>query len=160
MRRLLSLALLFALLYAVPSGAQLTHIRPGVSSGGVDLSGLTVPEAAAKLDAELGARLAPDLTIGVAGKPWVIKAAEAKLGSTRAHGQARALRQAGVTQVPPAISRLATGMKAFVAGIAKQVGKPAQDAKIKITLRHIYRQRSRPGRGLDIALPPRRSTPR
>ena len=38
-----------------------------------------------------------------------------------------------------------------MAQIAKQVGKPARDAKIKITLRHIYRQRSRPGRGLDVA---------
>ena len=43
-------------------------------------------------------------------------------------------------------------MRAFVADIAKQVGKPARDAKIKITLRHIYRQRSRPGRGLDVAV--------
>ena len=49
----------------------------------------------------------------------------------------------------PAISHSHAAVAAFVAQIAKQVGKPARDAKIKITLRHIYRQRSRPGRGLD-----------
>jgi lipoprotein-anchoring transpeptidase ErfK/SrfK len=150
MRRLLPLALLFALLYAVPSSAQLTHIRPGVSSGGVDLSGLTVPEAATKLDAELGARLAPDLTIGVAGRPWVLKVAAAKLKLDSARTAKRALyAKAGVTQVPPAISHSRLAVRAFVADIAKQVGKPAQDAKIKITLRRVYRQRSKPGRGLD-----------
>jgi lipoprotein-anchoring transpeptidase ErfK/SrfK len=152
MRRLLPLALLFTLLYAVPSNAQLTHIQPGVSSGGVDLSGLTVPEAAAKLDAELGARLAPDLTIGVAGKPWVLKVAAAKLRLDSVRTAKRALyAKAGVTQVPPALSHSRLAVRAFVADIAKQVGKPAQDAKIKITLRHIYRQRSKPGRGLDQA---------
>jgi lipoprotein-anchoring transpeptidase ErfK/SrfK len=53
--------------------------------------------------------------------------------------------------VAPAISHSHLAVAAFVAAIAKQVGKPARDARIKITLRHIYRQRSRPGRGLDVA---------
>ena len=66
---------------------------------------------------------------------------------------------AGLTQVPPAISHSHAAVAAFVADIAKQVGKPARDAKIKITLRHIFRQRSRHGRGLDVAAPARRSTP-
>jgi lipoprotein-anchoring transpeptidase ErfK/SrfK len=152
MRRLLAFALLFALLYAVPSGAQLTHIRPGVSAGGVDLSGLTVPDAAAKLDAELGTRLAPDLLIGVAGRPWTLKVGDAKLRLDSVRTAKRALyAKAGVTQVPPAISHSRLAVKAFVEGIAKQVGKPARDARIKITLRHIYRERSKPGRGLDVA---------
>ena len=47
MRRLIFLPLLCTLLLAAPAGAQLTHIRAGVSAGGVDLSGLTVPEATA-----------------------------------------------------------------------------------------------------------------
>jgi lipoprotein-anchoring transpeptidase ErfK/SrfK len=53
--------------------------------------------------------------------------------------------------VPPAISHSHAAVKAFVADIAKQVGKPARNAKVKITLRHIYRERSKPGRGLDTA---------
>jgi lipoprotein-anchoring transpeptidase ErfK/SrfK len=152
MRRLIAAALLSMLLLAAPAGAQLTHIRPGVTAGGVDLSGLTVPEAAAKLDAELAPRLAPDLLIGVAGRPWVLKTVDAKLKLDSTRTAKRALyAKAGVVAVPPAISHSHAAVEAFVAQIAKQVGKPARNAKIKITLRHIYRQRSRPGRGLDVA---------
>jgi lipoprotein-anchoring transpeptidase ErfK/SrfK len=123
-----------------------------MSAAGVDLSGLTVPDATAKLDAELGPRLVPDLLIGVAGRPWVLKMADAKLKLDSDRTAKRALyAPAGVTQVAPAISHSHLAVAAFVAAIAKQVGKPARDARIKITLRHIYRQRSRPGRGLDVA---------
>ncbi|HEX5900146.1 MAG TPA: L,D-transpeptidase family protein [Solirubrobacteraceae bacterium] len=152
MRRLIFLSVLCSLLLAAPAGAQLTHIRAGVSAAGVDLSGLTVTEATAKLDAELALRLAPDLLIGVAGKPWVLKMADAKLKLDSSRTAKRALyAQADVTQVVPAISHSRLAVRTFVADIAKQVGKPARDAKIKITLRHIYRERSRPGRGLDVA---------
>jgi lipoprotein-anchoring transpeptidase ErfK/SrfK len=152
MRRLIFLTLLSVLLIAAPAGAQLTHIRAGMSAAGVDLSGLTVPDATAKLDAELGPRLVPDLLIGVAGRPWVLKMADAKLKLDSDRTAKRALyAPAGVTQVAPAISHSHLAVAAFVAAIAKQVGKPARDARIKITLRHIYRQRSRPGRGLDVA---------
>jgi lipoprotein-anchoring transpeptidase ErfK/SrfK len=153
MRRLFALSVLCTLLLAAPAGAQLTYIRAGISAGGVDLSGLTVPEATAKLDAELAPRLAPDLLIGVAGKPWVLKMADAKLKFDSVRTAKRALyAKVGITQVPPAISHSHAAVAAFVAQIAKQVGKPARNAKIKITLRRIYRQRSRPGRGLDTAV--------
>jgi lipoprotein-anchoring transpeptidase ErfK/SrfK len=152
MRRLIVLSLLATLALAAPASAQLTHIRPGVTAGGVDLSGLAVPDAAAKLNAELAPRLAPDLLIGVAGRPWVLKMADAKLKLDATRTAKRALyAKAGVLAVAPAISHSHAAVAAFVAQIAKQVGKPARDAKIKITLRHIYRQRSRPGRGLDTA---------
>jgi lipoprotein-anchoring transpeptidase ErfK/SrfK len=152
MRRLIAFALLSTLVLAAPASAQLTHIRPGVSAGGVDLSGLTVPDATAKLNAELAPRLAPDLLIGVAGKPWTLKMGDAKLKFDAERTAKRALyAKAGVTQVAPAISHSRKAVDAFVASIAKQVGKPARDARIKITLRHIYRERSRPGRGLDVA---------
>ena len=112
-----------------------------------------MPDAAAKLDAELAPRLAPDLLIGVAGRPWVLKMADAKLKLDSTRTAKRALyAKAGVLAVAPAISHSHAAVAAFVAQIAKQVGKPARDAKIKITLRHIYRQRSRPGRGLDVAV--------
>jgi lipoprotein-anchoring transpeptidase ErfK/SrfK len=151
MRRLIVLSLLATLALAAPASAQLTHIRPGMTAGGVDLSGLAVPDAAAKLDAELAPRLAPDLLIGVAGRPWVLKMADAKLKLDSTRTAKRALyAKAGVLAVAPAISHSHAAVATFVAQIAKQVGKPARDAKIKITLRHIYRQRSRKGRGLAI----------
>jgi lipoprotein-anchoring transpeptidase ErfK/SrfK len=153
MKRLIALSLLSTLMLAAPAAAQLTYIRAGVSAGGVDLSGLTVPEATAKLDAELAPRLAPDLLIGVAGRPWTLKMADAKLKLDSDRTAKRALyAKVGLTQVPPAISHSHAAVEAFAAQIAKRVGKPARDAKIKITLRHIYRERSRYGRGLDVAV--------
>ena len=105
MRRLIVLSLLATLALAAPASAQLTHIRPGMTAGGVDLSGLAVPDAAAKLDAELAPRLAPDLLIGVAGRPWVLKMADAKLKFDSTRTAKRALyAKAGVLAVAPAIS--------------------------------------------------------
>lgn len=151
MKRLLLATVLCLLVLAAPAGAQLTHVRAGVSAGGVDLSGLDVPAATAKLDAELAPRLGGDLLIGVAGRPWTLKMADAKLKLDSDRTAKRALyAKADVTQVAPAITHSRTAVRTFVEGIAKEVGKPARDARIKITLRHIFRERSRPGRKLDV----------
>jgi lipoprotein-anchoring transpeptidase ErfK/SrfK len=151
MKRLLLATVLCLLVLAAPAGAQLTHVRAGVSAGGVDLSGLDVPAATAKLDAELAPRLVGDLLIGVAGRPWTLKMADAKLKLDSERTAKRALyAKADVTQVAPAISHSRAAVRAFVEGIAKEVGKPARDARIKITLRHIFRERSRYGRKLDV----------
>ena len=151
MKRLLLATVLSLLVLAAPAGAQLTHVRAGVSAGGVDLSGLDVPAATAKLDAELAPRLAGDLLIGVAGRPWTLKMADAKLKLDSDRTAKRALyAKAGVTQVAPAITHSRAAVRTFVEGIAKKVGKPARDARIKITLRHIFRERSRYGRKLDV----------
>ena len=151
MKRLLLATVLSLLVLAAPAGAQLTHVRAGVSAGGVDLSGLDVPAATAKLDAELAPRLAGDLLIGVAGRPWTLKMADAKLKLDSDRTAKRGLyAKADVTQVAPAITHSRAAVRTFVEGIAKKVGKPARDARIKITLRHIFRERSRYGRKLDV----------
>jgi lipoprotein-anchoring transpeptidase ErfK/SrfK len=151
MKRLALLTALCLLALAAPAGAQLTHIRPGISAAGVDLSGLDVPSASAKLDAELAPRLGGDLLIGVAGRPWTLKMADAKLKLDSERTAKRALyAKAGVTQVAPAITHSRLAVRAFVEGIAKKVDKPARDARIKITLRHIFRERSRYGHALDV----------
>ena len=152
MKRLLLATTLCLLVLAAPAGAQLTHVRAGVSAAGVDLSGLDVPSASAKLDAELAPRLTGDLLIGVAGRPWVLKMGEAKLKLDSERTAKRALyAKADVTQVAPAITHSHAAVRAFVEEIAKKVGKPARDARVKITLRHIFRERSRPGHRLDVA---------
>jgi hypothetical protein len=151
MKRLALLTALCLLALAAPANAQLTHIRPGMSAAGVDLSGLDVPSASAKLDAELAPRLGGDLLIGVAGRPWTLKMADAKLKLDSERTAKRALyAKAGVTQVAPAITHSRLAVRAFVEGIAKHVDKPARDARIKITLRHIFRERSRYGHGIDV----------
>jgi lipoprotein-anchoring transpeptidase ErfK/SrfK len=151
MKRLVLVTALCLLALAAPAGAQLTHIRPGISAAGVDLSGLDVPSASAKLDAELAPRLTGDLLIGVAGRPWTLKMGDAKLKLDSERTAKRALyAKADVTQVVPAITHSRAAVRTFVEDIAKKVGKPARDARIKITLRHIFRERSRYGRALDV----------
>jgi lipoprotein-anchoring transpeptidase ErfK/SrfK len=151
MKRVVVLTILCLLALAAPAGAQLTHIRPGISAAGVDLSGLDVPSASAKLDAELAPRLGGDLLIGVAGRPWVLKMGDAKLKLDSERTAKRALyAKAGVTQVAPAITHSRAAVRTFVEEIAKKVDKRARDARIKITLRHIFRERSRYGRALDV----------
>lgn len=151
MKRLSLAALLALLVLAAPAGAQVTTIRVGVSAAGVDLSGLDVPTATAKLNAELAPRLGGDLLIGVAGRPWTLKMADAKLKFDADRTAKRALyAPVGTTQVAPAISHSRLAVKSFVEDIAKKVGKEPRDARIKITLRHIFRQRSKPGNKLDV----------
>lgn len=155
MKRLLTLLALTALLlaFAVPAGAQEPRrIAAGVGAAGVDLSGLTVEEAAAKLDAELLPRLAGDLVIGVAGRPWKLTMVQAKLALDSVRTAKRALyAPAGTVAVAPAIAHSSAAVKKFVAEIAEEVDRPGRNARVKIGLRRIMRTHSRSGLALNVA---------
>jgi lipoprotein-anchoring transpeptidase ErfK/SrfK len=150
------LALLFALsalllALTVPATAQVQRIKPGISAAGVDLSGLTVPEAAARLDQLLAPRLQGPMVLGAAGRPWNLTVAEAKLKLDSTRTAKRALyAKAGVTTVPPAISHSRAAVRDFVTRVAAQVRKAPRNARIRITVRHIFREKSRVGRALPI----------
>ena len=100
-RRLLALlvALSSALLLAltVPATGQVRTIKPWISAAGVDLSGLTVEQAAALLDQAYAPRLQGDMILGAAGVPWSSDygrgAAQARLGPD---GEARPVREGRV----------------------------------------------------------------
>jgi lipoprotein-anchoring transpeptidase ErfK/SrfK len=156
MRRLtVPLAALLAaalVLAAATAGAQEARIRQGVSAGGVDLSGLTVTDAAAKLDAALGPALNANLVLGAAGKPWTLSMSAAKLRFDAVRTAKRALYAApGLTTVPLALSHSRLAVRAFVRDVGSRVGHPARDATMRITLRHVSVRHSRPGTGLDQA---------
>jgi lipoprotein-anchoring transpeptidase ErfK/SrfK len=142
-----------ALLLAAPASAQTERrIRAGVSSAGVDLSGLTVAEATARLDALLAPRLQGNLIMGVAGVPWTLTPADAKLRLDSDRTAKRALyAAAAVTVVAPKIVHSRLAVKAFVEGVAAKVARAPRDATVRITVRRIGRTRSRPGRRLDVA---------
>jgi hypothetical protein len=152
-RPLLALLALCAAMLAltVPATGQVTRIRPGVSAAGIDLSGLTVPEAAARLDQLLAPRLQGDYVLGAAGRPWKLTMAEAKLKLDSVRTAKRALyAKAGVTAVPPAITHSRVAVREFVNRVAGRVRKAPRDARIRITVRHIFRSHSRRGRGLPV----------
>src|SRR3954449_6917084 len=154
-RRPLALAAaLCALLFAVtvPATGQVrTTIRPGVSAAGIDLSNMTVEQAAAVLDQQLAPRLQGDMILGAAGRPWPLTMAQAQLKLDSTRTAKRALyAKAGVTAVPPAITHSRAAVRDFVTRVAARVGKAPKNAAIKITVRHIFRERSHNGRALPI----------
>jgi len=153
-RRLLALLVaLSALLLAltVPATGQVQTIKPGISAAGVDLSGMTVEQAAATLDQAYAPRLQGDMILGAAGIPWKLTMAEAQLKLDSVRTAKRALyAKAGVTTVQPAITHSRTAVRGFVERVAARVRKNPKDAAIKITVRHIFREKSHNGRALPI----------
>src|SRR5436305_15347677 len=100
MRRLASLTLLLVALAAPAATAQDERvIAQGVTAGGVDLSGLTVDQATAKLAADAGlvARVSQDLVLGAAGIPWTLTTKQAELAL-----DARATAEHAAAAQPPA----------------------------------------------------------
>jgi L,D-transpeptidase catalytic domain len=154
-RPLALLAALCALLLAltVPATGQVgTTIRPGVSTAGIDLSNMTVEQAAAVLDQQLAPRLQGDMILGAAGRPWPLTMAQAQLKLDSVRTAKRALyAKAGVTAVPPAITHSRAAVRDFVERVAARLRKAPRDAAIRITLRHIFRAHSRAGRDLPVA---------
>ena len=143
-------ALLLA--FTVPATGQVQTIKPGISAGGVDLSGMTVPQAAAVLDQQLAPRLQGDMILGAAGVPWKFTMAEAQLKLDSTRTAKRALyAKAGVTTVAPAIGHSRAAVRDFVTRVAARVRRAPRNAAIKITVRHIFREKSRTGRALPIA---------
>ena len=149
---LVSASIVALLLVATAAfGAQERRIRPGMSSAGVDLSGLTVAEAAARLDQMYAPALQGDLILGAAGRPWTLKMADAKLKLDSVRTAKRALyAKAGVTTVPPAISHSRVAVRQFVNHVAGQVRRAPRDAAIRITTKHIFRKRAKAGKGLSV----------
>src|SRR5262245_2846239 len=103
------ISLVGALALAAPAtvGAADTRvIAAGTSAGGVDLSNLTVDEAAGKLDAEIGAKNAVPVAVTVAGKHFELSTEQAgvkfdpRTTAERAFYQGRT----GVTDVPLELS--------------------------------------------------------
>jgi lipoprotein-anchoring transpeptidase ErfK/SrfK len=146
---------------SAPAAAEAPRIKPGVSTAGIDLSGLTVTEAAAKLDAELTPRLLGNLVLTTAGRLWPLTMAEAKLDLDSVRTAKRALHARARTQgapvaVRPALRHSRTAVRAFVARVAAKVRHAPRDATVRITLRRLHLRRSRLGKALAQARTRRR----
>jgi lipoprotein-anchoring transpeptidase ErfK/SrfK len=155
--RALIVLLVAALAAAIPAVAAAatrqqkdpTNVPAGVTAGGVDLSGLTLADAQARLESAIGAKIGADLILGAAGKPWTLKAADAKLQFDALTTAKRAIRAKGPGDVGLKLSHSRLAVRAWVAGVAAKVAKAPRNATVKITLTHIYRQRAAHGRALD-----------
>jgi lipoprotein-anchoring transpeptidase ErfK/SrfK len=152
--RVLPALLAAACAAALPASASAqvkdpTNVPAGVTAGGVDLSGATLDEARIRLETSIGARVNQDLVLGAAGRPWTLKAADAKLTFDALTTAKRALRAKAPGDVGLKLSHSRLAVRAWVEGIAGKVAKAPRDATVKITLTHIYRKRAAHGRALD-----------
>jgi lipoprotein-anchoring transpeptidase ErfK/SrfK len=136
--------------------APVARIAAGVSSGGVDLSGLTVLQAAAKLKATVTPVLQTDVTLGAAGRPFRLRAATAKivLNATKTAQAALAVPApaggAGAS-VPLVVQHSRSAVKAFAERVARAVQRRPRNASGHIGLRRITIRRARVGHRLDVA---------
>ena len=148
-----------------PTPAPEPRIAPGVSTVGVDLSNLTIPEATAKLDQLVPPVLTQPILVSVAGHHFTLKPKKAKFAFDAERTAKRAYYAGlnappaeapqgggtapGVT-VPLAVSFRRAVVRDFAQGIAKSVYLAPHDATLKITLKRMVRRHSRSGRAFDV----------
>lgn len=124
-------------------------IANGVSAGGVELAGLTVTAATAKLEAELRPALARDLVVRVAGERVLVRPSAIGFRFDAA-GTAKRAAEAGAPPSALDVGLLTTVDPAAVetraSSIARAVRRPSRSAVLKrITSRSVIWQRARSG---------------
>lgn len=157
-------ALALACLPAGTASAQApARIAESVGAGGVDLSLLTVEEAAAKLDRELRPRLALPVVVRAAGRRLTLEPAAAKLTFDARTTAKRALAAAAPSatpaaggtafgaEVPLAIRHSKLSVRAFAARVAAAVARAPRDASVRIGLKRIFLRRAKLGLAIDQA---------
>jgi lipoprotein-anchoring transpeptidase ErfK/SrfK len=158
--RFRTVALAAALTLALAAPAQAADgrvIGPGVTVRGLDVSGKTVDQAAAFVAGYLTSFISRDVVVRVAGASHRLSAKDAQLKldavltAKRAFhaGAARPAGDATPVDVAPALSHSRKAVQAWADALRKGVTRPARDATVRITLRHIYRQHSRAGLSID-----------
>jgi lipoprotein-anchoring transpeptidase ErfK/SrfK len=157
MRRSLTLAVALAALAPAAATAQTPtgepRIPPGTRAGGQDIGNLTLSEAAAKLDGVFGAAFARPVEVRVAGRRFTVSGRDVGFAWDPLRTARRANIAAGAAPRNPdgtvtvdvALARAVDARKlaAKVAAIDKASTKPARNATVRISLRHV---RPRPGR--------------
>jgi len=149
------LAALGLLVLAGPAAAQAPEprIAPGVKAGGLDVGGLTVGEAAAKLQTTYGPPLYNPVSVYVAGHRYRLAPKRSRLSFDTVRTAKRAYyagRTNPAADVKLAIAFSKARIRAFARSIAPKVYVAPRDATVRLTLRRILRRHSRKGRALDV----------
>jgi lipoprotein-anchoring transpeptidase ErfK/SrfK len=160
-RIVLLFGLAAAIALAVPAGAQPPlpgeRIAGGVTAAGLDVSGLTPDEAAAKLQGAYGERFTSGVvTVRAADITWKLTAADAGVALDALTSAKRALyagRSAAgqPVDVPLEVTYTKAAVERFTARIAKRLRRDARDSRLKISLRRVRVTHSRRGRKIDRA---------
>jgi len=147
-----------AAVLAVPAGALAPQpgerIAAGITAAGTDVAGLTVEEAAARLQSVHGERLVRGIvTVQAADITWRLKTADADVQFDALKSATRGL-YAGRTSagqpidVPLEVSFTQRAVDKFVARIDRRLRRPARDSTLKISIRRVRVTHSRRGRDI------------
>jgi lipoprotein-anchoring transpeptidase ErfK/SrfK len=131
-------------------------IAKGITVAGVDVSGLSVDDAAARLQAAFAGRLETDVIAQAADITFRLKAADAVVTFDPGLSARRALfagrDAAGAAKdVAPAVSHDQSAVQKFADAIDRRLARPARDSELRITLRRVRVTHSRPGRDINAA---------
>jgi lipoprotein-anchoring transpeptidase ErfK/SrfK len=131
------------------------RIAAGVTAVGIDLAGLTVDEAAARLQEIVGARVeAGAIAVQAADITWTLNTADAVTQLDELQTAKRALyagRDAAgqPVDVPLVITFDKTAVDKFAATIDKRLARAPRDARLKISLRRVRVTHSQAGRDIN-----------
>ena len=144
---------------AAPAAAQAPlpgeRIAAGITAAGTDVAGLTVDEAAARLQQVHGARLENGLvTVQAADLTWRFKTAAAAVQLDELQSAKRALyagrgAQGRPVDVPLVVAFTKEPVEKFAARIDKRLRRPARNSELRISLRRVRVTHSRRGRDIN-----------
>jgi lipoprotein-anchoring transpeptidase ErfK/SrfK len=147
------------LLPAGPAGAVPPlpgeRIAAGVTAAGTDVAGLTVDEAAARLQEVLGPRVdGGSITVQAADITWTLKTADATTTFDALTSAKRALyagRDAAgqPVDVPLVVAFDKAAVAKFAATIDKRLARAPRDSTLKISLRRVRVTHSKSGRDIN-----------
>jgi lipoprotein-anchoring transpeptidase ErfK/SrfK len=141
----LLLLLLAALAFAAPACAQSPATLPaGASVAGLDVSGLTVEAAAARIESAFGPRLRSTLEVRVGGRRLQLTARGGGLALDARASAQRALALGG--DVKPVVT---ARLDAFVDRLERAGTREPRDAKLRYTVTKLKVARERDGLRLD-----------
>ncbi|CAB4876394.1 unannotated protein [freshwater metagenome] len=151
------------LLVAASARAQEpARVPDGVSVASVELGGLTLDEATARLGAELAPRFSAPVVIRAAGRRFVLQAARARVRFDAAATARRALTATHSDVTPqvggaggagivllPTVRHARLAVRAFAAQIAARVGREPRNAELILGVRRQRVRRARLGVQVD-----------
>lgn len=136
-----------------PPGAE--RIAAGVTAAGHDVAGLTVPEAAARLQNAYGERLERgSVTVRASGLRWRLTTAKARVRFDALDSAQRALNaghgaQGAPVDVPLSVAYSKARVERFAGRIDRRLRVKPRNAELRISTTRVRVTHSRRGRDLD-----------
>jgi len=143
-----------AMLVAAPAAQAEPRIPSGVTAAGIDVSGLTLPEAANRINFFVAQKINSPLSSRVAGRRFLLRPKDVDFKFDASKSARRAYNagvapHTGAVDVPLFVTFKKAKVQAYVDKVEKGVAQAPRDARVSIKLTKIDRVESRDGRTID-----------